>query len=305
VNRYQHEVETADRQHRLRLRLFSFVGAAVLAITVLWSAGLPPTQWWARVRALAGTDETSAQQPSTAPAAPLKQVQQETVAPPATSDALAGTDSSVSSVPLSLVLVATTPGRNSGEGTAKIGTDAANPQTYSAGALLANGARLAEIYTDHVVLRREGERVDLYLTGLPKTAHAKSDLLQIGGEKSQQTLVGATAREQLTDYLRPAPVYDAERLVGLRVHPGNHTGLFYQFGLEGGDVITHIDSAPVTDIATSIDLLNRLLEGQAMTVSVDRKGQRKHIALNGALILASREQATRMTASTEGAAGPM
>jgi hypothetical protein len=56
-----------------------------------------------------------------------------------------GTDSSVSPVPLPLILTATRPGRNPREGFADIGVDAKTPQTYAAGSLLANGARVAEI----------------------------------------------------------------------------------------------------------------------------------------------------------------
>src|SRR5512147_151082 len=50
------------------------------------------------------------------------------------SDALLGTDSSVSTQEMQLVLVATAPGRTPREGTATLGTDPRNPQTYAAGA---------------------------------------------------------------------------------------------------------------------------------------------------------------------------
>src|SRR2546429_388360 len=53
-----------------------------------------------------------------------------------------GNDSSVSAVPQPLILVRTQRGRNSREGFAQIGVRTHSPQTYIAGALLANGARL-------------------------------------------------------------------------------------------------------------------------------------------------------------------
>jgi hypothetical protein len=55
-----------------------------------------------------------------------------------------GTDSSVSTVPLPLILVRTQAGRNSREGFAQIGVNARTPQTYQAGAILANGAHLTD-----------------------------------------------------------------------------------------------------------------------------------------------------------------
>ena len=76
-----------------------------------------------------------------------------------------GTDSSVSVVPLRLHLVATRLGPNNREGFADIGVDVRTPQTYRAGAILANGARIDEIYSNYVILTREGREERLYVEG--------------------------------------------------------------------------------------------------------------------------------------------
>jgi len=44
-----------------------------------------------------------------------------------------------------------------------LGVARENPQTYSTGALLANGARLTEVRANYVVLERAGHSARLYL----------------------------------------------------------------------------------------------------------------------------------------------
>lgn len=74
---------------------------------------------------------------------------------------LLGTDASSRNRPLKLVLVATRPGPTLGESTASLGTDPRNPQTYAGGAILSNGARIAEVRPDHIVLSQGGNKSTL------------------------------------------------------------------------------------------------------------------------------------------------
>jgi type II secretion system (T2SS) protein C len=162
MNRFQFDVARMDRRHRLMVRTATFIAAAGIMALALWSAGLSPVEWLARARdwiARPATAPVAQQSPASnsAPALP-------SAAPAASTGTriLPGNDSSISTKPLPLFLVATVPGRNAQEGTAQIGTNPENPQTYVGGAILANGARLAEIHVDYVVLERNGKRVRLY-----------------------------------------------------------------------------------------------------------------------------------------------
>src|SRR5437868_1458545 len=186
MNRYQLEVAEMDRRHRLVIRAISFVGAGVLAVAALWSAGLPPTQWWTQVQTWLAQPEGSVVKTAVPPqqqAAPSANA----IVVPAESAAPSGTDSSISASQQPLFLVATSPGRNNAEGTAQIGTNPDNPQTYLGGAILANGARLAEIHRDHVILVRgeSSARLELFRrnASAPPTDNA---LLLVGGEQQGQ-----------------------------------------------------------------------------------------------------------------------
>lgn len=276
------------------MRLTSLAAAAVVAVLVLWAAGLPPTKWFSRLSESAAT----VSRPGTETKAPAPQEAARSL-PSADVNALAGTDSSLSKVPLPLYLLAVAPGRNSSEGTAQIGTSIDNPQTYMAGAMLVNGARLVEIHTDHVVLRRgdRSARLDIYSRAKP-TAAGANELLNVGSESTPLASSKPTQRDSLTDYLRPSAVYDDQTLRGYKVFPGKKSGVFSQLGLQAGDLITAIDGSPLIGRAETIQMLRQLTEGAALSVTVERAGSQLQMTLDGTVILADREQSERLGQSS-------
>ncbi|HEY0680973.1 MAG TPA: PDZ domain-containing protein [Steroidobacter sp.] len=243
-----------DRRRSLVMRGSSLAGAVVLTIAALWGAGLPPTQWWAWVKGKESQPvETSARTPSASATTPLATLP---AAITPASNLPPGTDSSLSIERHALFLVATSPGRNEHEGTAKIGTNPDNPQTYVAGALLANGARLTEIHRDHVVIARGDASAQLPLYSRTNVMAPPSvELLSVGGERQSPVSVAVT-RDVLTDYIRPSPVYDGESLLGYQVYSGKKSGVFAQLGLQAGDVIVAINDVTLSDPQQAMELFN-------------------------------------------------
>jgi len=202
-----------------------------------------------------------------------------------------GNDSSISKIPLPLILTGTMPGRNSHEGLAMLGVNKDSPQTYTAGALLANGARITEIYPQYVVLEKNGRTVELYLQAAKSKGNAKalSEMLTVGGSPPSAPVV-ATHHEVLTDYIRPNPVYNGEVLKGYEVYAGPRPSVFSQMGLQAGDLITSINSVPLIDAASAMEQFKQLSEGNAVTATVNRKGKEMTLSLDGALITAEIER---------------
>lgn len=193
-----------------------------------------------------------------------------------------GTDSSTSPVPLPLILVRTQPGRNSSEGLAQIGVNARTPQTYRAGAILANGARLSEIHPSYVILQRDGRLARLDLQGSVSTQHT-SVLLTVGGGDGP-ALVHAVNTDPFTDYLRPSPIFHGQQLYGYTLYAGRHQDPFFQMGLRPGDVVTQINGEPVRDPEATLASLHSLLDGAALTVEIQRDGAPVHLSLDGAIL---------------------
>ena len=257
--------------------------AAGLAMVVLWVSGFEPlTRWQARH---AQTTVSAANRVRLHP--PVSVVQPTPL----------GTDSSVSVAPLPLHLVATRLGRNTREGYADIGVDVRTPQTYRAGAILANGARIEEIYSNYMVLARDGHTTRLYVEGQAPAGYVvNSDvadkagtMLTVGGAVSHSVAV-ADSHDALTDVMRVAPVFEGDQVTALQVYANAQSNHFQELELAPGDQITAIDGEPVTDQRAAIASLRRLTEGQALTVTVDRGGERKTISLDGSVLVNARPE---------------
>lgn len=285
--------------------MLSLVIAAALVGAVLWAAGVP-TRWMAVLlqrsassTAPSGADDATNSSARSAFALSPDQLKSDSGA--------AGTDASTSTQPLPLYLVSVAPGRNAFEGTAQIGTSIANPQNYAAGAMLANGAQLAEIHSDHVLLRRAERSTRLYLydrSSLSAQSSVRDDLASVGGTPVPEPLLAST-REVLTDYLRPSPLYEGEALRGYRIYPGRKRSVFAQLGLQSGDVITAIDGMPINDATTTLNVLRELVNGAALKVAIEGNQGHKEITLDGAVIVADLHQTESLGQAQAGTSPPM
>jgi hypothetical protein len=212
-----------------------------------------------------------------------------------------GNDSSVSAVPLPLILVRTQRGRNSREGLAQIGVRAHSPQTYTTGALLANGARLTEIYDHYVVLERDGHSSRLYLQGEAQPEpRSEQGLLTVGGTPEPAALI-PNSHDTLTVYLRPSPVFIGDQLHGFALYPGRDSVRFTQLGLQPGDVVTRIEGNRVADASDSLAAFQTLMDGEALTVEVEREGVPQTVSLDGSILrraAATVREATPTAATT-------
>lgn len=202
-------------------------------------------------------------------------------------------DGGASNSPLLLYLTSVSPGRNRFEGGAQLGINVDNPQSFSAGAILGNGARLVEIHSDHVVLQRgdRSVRLDLHDSNRLQTRSAQDELLTLGGTAAAPVAAPALTREILTDYLRPSPVYDGDVLRGFQIYPGARRAVFAQLGLQVGDLITAVDGMPLSDPDATMQMLRELISGAALHVTLQSSQGFRQVRLDGALIVADQQQA--------------
>jgi len=268
--------KAASGAKRRRYGALSLAVAAGIALGAFCLTGFSFAQWWAnRIT----ERQASAARRTLAPAShdAVSVVKPEPV----------GTDSSVSKVPLPLILTGTRLGRNSREGYADIGVDARSPQTYRAGAILANDARLEEIYPDYVVLAREALRTRLYLLGHASPPGAQplaASLLTVGGTPPVPPAV-ADSRDSLTEVVRIAPLFDGDRVRALELYPSAHSDLFERLGLEPGDRVIAIDGAALKGSRDAIEELRRLTAGASLTVTIERGGRQQILSLDGSLLI--------------------
>lgn len=189
--------------------------------------------------------------------------------------------------PHELILVRTLTGRSSADSRAFIGTDAANPQTYANGAILANGARITEIRSDHIVLARDGKLSKMYVGGSERAPAQEAAVVERETIRDAQPAIISPqlTEEVLVGYIRPSPVYDGQTLRGYQVYRGRVSYVFSQMGLKNGDVVLSIDGAPLSDPNQAMSLFRQLASGQTVLATIERAGQRQSLRLDGSLIL--------------------
>jgi type II secretion system protein C len=270
--------ENKSSKKRSVFILINVLGAAAIASLIIWETGLDPFKLWERATAPKPIPIAKAPEHP-----PNKAIGLTPAAP-------RGNDSSISPEPLALTLVQVHLGRNATEGSAEIGVVRESPQTYQAGAMLENGARLAEIHSDYVLLKNGTKQARLYLENVQSNRKiGDTAMLTVGGVKESPPPAKVTSREILTDYIRPSPVYDGDTLVGFQVYPGVKTGPFAQMGLQAGDLITEMDGTPLNDPAIAWEIFHQLADGSAMSATVKRKDAVQSVSLNGSLIVSAEE----------------
>ena len=278
-------MNAVDRRRQRTGRRVGGVLCLLIGAVLVWQIGVKQDRW---AQPFVGDEETQAK---TILAPGLKHP-----AGPATADpkvAFPSIRSSISKTPQTLILTGTIVGRNAGEGTAFIGIDPGNSQTYVMGALLANGARLAGVFKDYVVLVKDGQSSRLYVLGRRgfHWLHDESGpLLTVGGTSAAAPPTLPESVEVLTDYIRPSPVYEGPVLKGYEVYPGRQAGVFYQMGLQPGDLIAAIDGLPPGDPAQAMDMFRRLPQGEVITATVLRKEQSLELSLDGTVIAAAQQR---------------
>jgi membrane-associated protease RseP (regulator of RpoE activity) len=273
---------TRPKKRSWTIRLANIAGGAIVTLVIIWQTGIMSKGWW---------EWFPAPKPTVVAKAPAR--------PPSKVSGIArlipkGNDSSSSPVPLQLVLVRVQPGRTVQEGLAQMGVVRETPQTYQAGALLENGARLAEIHTDYVLLQKEGRSARLYLENAA-TARKVGDttILMVGGPKAASPPTKITTREILTDYM-----------IGYQVYPGAISGPYYQMGLQPGDVIVEIDGTPLTDPASAWGMFRQLADGNVLSAVVKRRNGIEQLSLDGTMIARAEEAKAQQPAQAMLTPGP-
>lgn len=199
---------------------------------------------------------------------------------------LPGGDASVSTTPLKLLLVGTTLGPRPEDSTAALGTSRRNPQTYGPGALLANGARIATIAADHIVLERDGERFRIDVsqdpTGALGSVEGRAGAIDTVGGAVASASAPTEAMSPVTDVVRPRPVYDeAGQFVAYELYPGRNDAAFEALGLQPGDRLLAADGVSLASVEQSAALLQTLAAGTAVSASIERGGQVVALRLDG------------------------
>ena len=191
------------------------------------------------------------------------------------------------------------------QGIAMIADEHGDERAYKVGEDVVNGARLAEVYTDHVVLSHEGAAETLQLPA--PEAHApelpeanRQNLAAAPGKASSvpptyvapQMAHGAVdwSKAQQSLRLDPAtlakqvhvePVFENGKIAGARLSGGGDiAALMQKAGLKSTDLITAVNGTSLTSLSNPQQLMDNLKDAPSLQVTVLRDGKPATLTLN-------------------------
>jgi general secretion pathway protein C len=193
-----------------------------------------------------------------------------------------GANAPQTSIPL--VLTGTIAGNDPQNGLAILGQTAQTAKVYAVGDNVPGGAKLHSVYSDRVVIDRDGQLESL---ALPRQLNAGNapppSAAVLQGESGSIERMRRMISEQpglLADVMRPQPVMDHGRMNGFRVYPGRDRMAFMRLGLRPGDQVTAINGTPLDDRDRGEQILHTLGSSSEAHVTVIRNGQQQDLVLN-------------------------
>lgn len=193
----------------------------------------------------------------------------------------------------SLVLTGTIAAEDPSVGYAFIGTAREHTRFYSAGTRTPEGALLLQVYSDHVIIERDGRRLslslprqlDLHTLAMPDTAAANAPPPP-PHEPTPDEMTATLQQEssRLSELLTETPYFLGDKLIGVRIEAGSSTELLRQLGLQPGDILKTVDGTLVTP--ERLDWLRtHLASGNPVRLSGTRPGQGQfNVTVNSSLV---------------------
>ena len=194
-----------------------------------------------------------------------------------------------------LVLTGIIAGNDPQNGLAILGPNAQTAKVHAVGDTVPGGARLHSVYSDRVIIDRNGQLESLVL---PRQASAAAPAPSANSLPTQAPVVERMRRtlsEQpglIADLLRPQAVMDGDKVKGFRVYPGRNRLAFARLGLRPGDEVIAINGTPLDDQDRGQAILGTLSTSSEARVTVIRNNQQMDLTLNIAQVAQEAETAT-------------
>jgi general secretion pathway protein C len=223
-----------------------------------------------------------------------------------------GANAPATSMPL--VLTGIIAGNDPQNGLAILGPNAQSAKVYAVGDTIAGGPKLHSVYTDRVVIDRDGQLESLALPHqMSATAPPPSSAAFQSAENPVERMRRMISEQPglIGDVIRPQPVMDHGHLNGFRVYPGRNRAAFNTLGLRAGDQVTAINGTPLDDRDRSEQILRTLSSASEARVTVIRGGQQQDLLLNIAQVAQEADSVAAQAApapvpgGTPAGAGPL
>jgi general secretion pathway protein C len=194
-----------------------------------------------------------------------------------------------------LVLTGIIAGNDPLSGLAILGPTAQTAKVHAVGDAVEGGVKLHSVYTDRVIIDRNGQLESL---ALPHQASSSAPAPSAAALPTQSPVVERMRKaltEQpglLADLLHPQAVMDGDKVKGFRLFPGRNRLAFARLGLRPGDEVVAINGTPLDDQERGQAILNTLPSSSEARVTIIRNNQQQELVLNIAQVAQEAESAT-------------
>jgi general secretion pathway protein C len=209
--------------------------------------------------------------------------------------AASGSAADATQTSMQLVLTGIIAGTNPKVGFAIVGENATAAKVHAVGDNVPGGAKLHSVFSDRVLLDRNGHLE--YLT-LPHTSSAVLHSNPVQAAVPNQNPAFDRVRRLITedpsalsDIMRNQPVLMQGKLRGFRVYPGRNRQAFTRLGLRSGDLVVAINGTPLDDPARGDEIFRTIGSASEARVTVMRNGQQQDLSLNMAQVAQEAEEA--------------
>ncbi|MBD3609148.1 MAG: type II secretion system protein GspC [Gammaproteobacteria bacterium] len=165
-------------------------------------------------------------------------------------------------------------------------------RSYRINESVPGGAVLKEIYSDRVILSRNGRfetlRMPIKTTWIisddEKSASAPSASNKINPKVSREEVLKykqilLSQPNELAGMIRQRPVRKNGQIQGFRIFPGKDRELFKRMGLQPGDVVTGVNGMPLSNTEAVMALYGKLPELSQLSIDIERRGSKMTLAL--------------------------
>ena len=181
-----------------------------------------------------------------------------------------------------LVLTGIIAGNDPQNGLAILGPTAQTAKVFAVGDNVPGGAKLHAVYTDRVVIDRNGQLESLVLPrqAAGSAAAPTTAAVQVNPSLERMRHMITEQPGLIGDVMRPQAVTEHGKVTGFRVFPGRNRMAFMRLGLRPGDEVTAINGTPLDDQDRGDQILHTLSSSSEAHVTVIRNGQQQDLTLN-------------------------
>lgn len=193
-----------------------------------------------------------------------------------------------------LVLTGIIAGDDPLSGMAIVGESAAAAKVYAVGDSLPSGVKLHSVYSDRVLIDRNGTIESLVLPrqyqggAQPPPPTPASTEMPPAVERMRRLM--SEEPGIISDIMRPQPVFAQGKQRGYRVYPGRNRAAFLRLGLRPGDLVTAINGTPLDDPARGQEIFRTIGSSSEAHVTVMRNGRQQDLTLNMSQVASEAEQ---------------